>query len=238
MLKIEDVNKKFNEKTILKNINITVKRGEIAVFLGKSGVGKSTLLRVLNNLDTADSGSLYLDNQKLDFQKIKRKHIIGMVFQLFNLFKHLTVEQNITLALEKVLKKSNKESKKIAHNLIKRYELAGKEEKFISELSGGQKQRLAIARTIALKPQIICLDEPTSSLDPMLTTQVAKNIQELAGEGYIVLVATHDVELLKKLDSTIYLMKNGIIIESVKSIDFFKNKVQYPFMNKFISGTI
>jgi len=150
----------------------------------------------------------------------------------------MTVEQNITLVLEKVLKNTKKKAKKIANELLKRYGLEYKKDKFISQLSGGQKQRLAIARTIATKPQVICLDEPTSALDPLLTTYVANNIQELANEGYMVLVATHDTALLEKLNCTIYLMDTGKITESATSIEFFKNKDAYPKIKKFVSGKI
>jgi len=238
MLKIENVSKKFNEKVVLDNFSLLVDKGEVAVLLGPSGVGKSTILRVLNNLETIDSGNIFYNNKEIDIKSINKNHLIGMVFQLFNLFEHLTVEQNITLALEKVMNKSKKNARKIALELLTHYGLADKKEKFISQLSGGQKQRLAIARALAIKPQILCMDEPTSSLDPLLTTHVANNIQELADEGYLILVATHDTDLLEKLNCTIYLMDKGKIIESATSIEFFKNKETYPLINKFVSGTI
>jgi len=150
----------------------------------------------------------------------------------------LTVEQNITLALEKTLGKSKQEAKKIAHELLTQYGLADKAHKYVSQLSGGQKQRLALARTLALKPQIICLDEPTSALDPLLTTHVANTIQQLAQQGYMVLVASHDTALIEKLDCTIYLMQEGKIIETAPSKEFRANKQQYPGINTFISGAI
>ena len=238
MLDIKSITKKYNQKIILNNVSLHVKRGEIAVLLGESGVGKSTLLRILNNLETIDSGTISLDGKKLNLDHVAAQHVVGMVFQQFNLFEHITVEQNITLALEKVLKKSKKEAKTIAHALLKHYGLEDKANNYPSQLSGGQKQRLAIARTIALKPKVICLDEPTSALDPLLTTHVANTIQELAKEGYIVLVASHDTGLLEKLDCSIYLMKQGSIIETAKSIEFRGFPEHYPLIHNFVRGHI
>lgn len=236
MLSIKNLSKKFHGKKILDDVSLQVKRGEIAVLLGSSGVGKSTLLRILNNLESLDSGQLFLDDKSLDAQTIIKKHLVGMVFQQFNLFDHLTVEENITLALENVLGKSKAEAHRIAHELLKHFGLEDKAHNYIAQLSGGQKQRLALARALALKPQIICLDEPTSALDPLLTTYVANNIQQLAHEGYMVLVASHDISLLNKLDCTIYLMDAGKIVETAKSIDFRKNPNHYPRIRQFVTG--
>lgn len=238
MLKIENINKTFHGKKIIDNISLTVNQGKIAVLLGPSGVGKSTLLRLLNNLETIDDGTVLLNGKKLDLNTVNKTHMVGMVFQQFNLFEHLTIEQNIMLPLEKVLGKSRQETEQITHSLLNHYGLENLKNKYPAQLSGGQKQRLAIARTIALKPKIICLDEPTSALDPLLTTHVANTIQELAREGYIVLVASHDVGLLKKLDCTIYLMSEGKIVESASSIDFRNNQEQFPLIDRFITGNI
>jgi len=236
MLKIDALTKTFYNKKILNNISLTVKKGEIALFLGSSGVGKSTLLRILNNLETFDSGSLLLNNVPLDPATINTTHTVGMVFQHFNLFDHLTVEENITLPLEQVLKKSPAEAKKIAHNLLEHYSLLDNKDKYIAQLSGGQKQRLAIARALAMQPKIICLDEPTSALDPVLTSYVAGSIQQLALGGYIVLVATHDTDLLAKLNCTIYLMSGGSIVETAQSEELKNNPDQFPRLKKFIAG--
>lgn len=238
MLKIKNLIKKFNNKLILNDISLHIKRGEIAVLLGASGVGKSTLLRVLNNLDKLDKGVIELDDKILDLSSVNKTHTIGMVFQQFNLFDNLTVEQNITLPLEKTVGKSSAQAKEIAHQLLKKYQLLDKKDAYPANLSGGQKQRLALARTLALRPAVVCLDEPTSALDPMLTTHVANSIKELATEGYIVLVATHDTSLLEKLPCTIYLMHDGKIIEQARSEDFFKSKDSYPYLKAFVSGSI
>lgn len=238
MLKIKSITKTFHGKRILNDISLNVERGEIALLLGESGVGKSTLLRILNNLETIDAGTVSLDDKQLDLAQINQKHTIGMVFQHFNLFEHLTVEENITLALETVQKKSKIAAQEIARRLLNRYGLADKGSKYPSQLSGGQKQRLAIARTLAFKPKIICLDEPTSALDPLLTTHVANGIQELADEGYIILIATHDTALIEKLNCIIYLMKAGSIVESATSIDYAQHKDAYPQIKTFVEGVV
>lgn len=238
MLNINHLTKIFRGKKVIDNLSLTVQRGEIAVLLGASGVGKSTLLRVLNNLETLDNGTILLDGKPLDVKTVNQTHVTGMVFQQFNLFSHLTVEQNITLALEKTMGKTSQEAKKIAHDLLTRYGLADKAGAYPSQLSGGQKQRLALARALALKPTILCMDEPTSALDPLLTSHVANTIQQLANEGYIVLVASHDTALLDKLDCTIYLMSHGKIVETATSKDFTAHKEKYPQIAHFIAGTI
>lgn len=238
MLSINHVTKIFRGKKVIDDLCLTVARGEIAVLLGASGVGKSTLLRILNNLETLDNGTILLDSKPLDVNTVNQTHVTGMVFQQFNLFSHLTVEQNITLALEKTMNKTSKDAKSIAQNLLARYGLADKESVYPSALSGGQKQRLALARTLALKPTILCMDEPTSALDPLLTSYVANTIQQLANEGYIVLVASHDTALLDKLNCTIYLMSHGKIVETATSKDFIQHKEKYPQIARFVAGTI
>ncbi len=237
MLSIKNLTKQFGDKKILDNISLDIPKGEVAVMLGESGVGKSTLLRLLNNLETLDDGTITLDGEKLDPDTIHKEHTVGMVFQSFNLFDHLTVLENVTLALQKVLGKSKKESQKIARDLLEKYGLGDKTDNYPTQLSGGQKQRVALVRQLALKPKIICLDEPTSALDPLLTTAVGNIISELAKEGLIVIVATHDTTLLEKLPCTVYLMKAGKIIETGQSQKLFKNKDAFPKINKFISGT-
>jgi polar amino acid transport system ATP-binding protein len=238
VLIIKELTKVFRGKKIIDDLSFTVKRGEIAVFLGASGVGKSTLLRVLNNLETMDQGSISLDGKPLDITTVNQSHVVGMVFQQFNLFNHLTVEQNITLALEKTIGKTIQQAHAIAQQLLMKYGLADKAQAYVSQLSGGQKQRLALARTLALKPTILCMDEPTSALDPLLTSYVAQTIQQLANEGYIVLVATHDTALLEKLQCTIYLMSHGKIVETARSTDFMLHKNNYPRIAQFVSGSI
>ncbi len=236
MLKVEHLSKSFNGKKILDNVSFDIRKGHIGLFLGQSGVGKSTLLRIFNNLETYDSGVISLNGKELDLSKVNTTHTVGMVFQQFNLFEHLTVKENITLTLIQVIHKSEREANKIALELLQHYNLEDKADQFPSQLSGGQKQRLALARTLATHPEVVCLDEPTSALDPMLTNYVAKNIQELAHEGLTVLVATHDISLLQRLSCTIYLMQHGKIIERALSSDFQNNPNEFPHIHRFIQG--
>lgn len=236
MLKIKNLVKAIGSKTIIDHLNLQVDYGKIAVLLGASGVGKSTLLRILNNLENINQGEIELDGKTLDLDTVNHDHTVGLVFQNFNLFEHLTVLQNMTLAPEQVLKQPAAQAQVAAQALLKRYDLLDRSGHLPCQLSGGQKQRLAIARTLALRPKIVCLDEPTSALDPLLTGYVANNIKELAGQGYIVLVATHDTALLEKLPCTIHLMQQGRIIESVDSVDFFANQERYPVLANFIAG--
>jgi len=185
MFKVSHLSKKIGSKTIFKDLNFEIDHGKIAIFLGGSGVGKSTLLRVLNNLEGYNSGSFILDGFEINLASVNRNHLIGMVFQHFNLFEHLNAEENIILTLTQSKGMDKKEAKLAAHALLERYGLQDKATARIQNLSGGQKQRLAIARTLALNPKIVCLDEPTSALDPRLTSQVAQFITELAAENKI-----------------------------------------------------
>lgn len=236
MLVINNLSKSFHGKQVLHDVSFTVKKGEIAFLLGSSGVGKSTILRVLNNLETPNSGNIVLDGVPLNLAQVNKNHHVGMVFQHFNLFDHLTVQENIILPLELTLKKTPQEAHARAHELLEQYGLADKANSYVARLSGGQKQRIAIARAVALEPKIICLDEPTSALDPFLTNYVAANIQQLADQGYFVLVASHDIGLLEKLNCTIHLMAHGTIIESALSQEFKINAQQFPSIEKFVHG--
>jgi ABC-type polar amino acid transport system ATPase subunit len=236
MLRVHNLKKTFGAKNIIADISFTVDHGQIAVFLGSSGVGKSTLLRILNNLESLDGGAITLDGKPLDISRVNQDHTVGMVFQQSNLFDHLTIEENITLALIHVMKKSEKEAKDITHSLLAKYGLLDQAQKYPAQLSGGQRQRVAIIRTLAMKPKVICFDEPTSALDPLLTNYVAQNLQELANEGYIILIATHDTAILDKLDAAIYLMQDGMIIETANSKEYAKNPRAYPLIHQFVLG--
>lgn len=236
MLRVHNLKKSFGVKHVVDDISFSVNRGDIAVFLGSSGVGKSTLLRILNNLEPFDSGTITLNEKPLDIKRITKDHMVGMVFQQGNLFDHLTIEENITLAPIQVISQQPAQAQKIARELLEKYGLLDQADKYPSQLSGGQKQRVAIIRTLAMKPKIICFDEPTSALDPLLTNYVARNIQKLAQEGYIILIATHDTVLLDKLDATIYLMDSGTIVETADTKQFNKSPHAYPLIQQFVAG--
>jgi ABC-type polar amino acid transport system ATPase subunit len=237
MFKVNHLSKTIREKEILKDLNFKIAHGQIAIFLGGSGAGKSTLLRILNNLESYDTGSFILDDSTFNLVDANHTHTVGMVFQHFNLFEHLNIEDNIILTLIKCKGIDKKEAQGIASRLLKRYELQDHSKSKICTLSGGQKQRLAIARTLSVDPKIICLDEPTSALDPRLTNQVAKYIKELAAENRIVLLTTHDMNLLSQLDGHLFLMEEGSIIENASKRKCFSNPASYPKLHSFLKGS-
>jgi ABC-type polar amino acid transport system ATPase subunit len=227
MLKITGLSKAIRGVSILKNLSMHVHAGQVAVLLGRSGAGKSTLLRILSGIDRCDSGEIVFGSSERS---------VGMVLQHFNLFEHLTVIENITLALVKVKKMAKHQARHKAEQLLQRYGLAGKGDSKVHQLSGGQKQRLAIARTVALDPDVICLDEPTSALDPLLTRQVAEFIAELAAEGKAVVVTSHDLGLIGQLDATFYLMEGGEIKESATTANLKGDKGAYPKLSGYMEG--
>lgn len=236
MLELRNIHKNFNGKKVVDDVSVTVPQGSVAIFLGQSGVGKSTILRILSGLEHADAGQININGKEFDHKEQHESRMVGMVFQHFNLFSHKTVKQNITLALEKVLYKSAKEADEIAYKLLKQFGLEKLANASVDALSGGQKQRLALARALAMKPYIICMDEPTSALDPMLTAYVADIISDLAQQGYIVVVATHDTVLIEKIDCMIYLMKDGKIIQSARSTEYKEHPEKYQALQQFIAG--
>lgn len=238
MLKIKNLSKTIDHKKILSDISLQLEAGKVSFLLGESGTGKSTLLRILNNLENYDSGTITLDDKPIDAKKVHT--VINLVFQHFNLFPHLSVKENITLPLEKVYKKTAKEADEIARKLLKKYKLDHKESAAIQTLSGGQKQRLAIARALATNPYIICFDEPTSALDPLLTAHVAQEIANLAHEGRIVIVATHDMNLVlnEQIQGTIYLMKEGRIVETAETSELKANPEKMSHLAHFVRGEL
>lgn len=235
-MQIKGLSKTFGNKKIVDDVSLDIPKGSIALLLGASGVGKSTLLRILADLETADAGQVLLDGKAINRDARQKEHPVGMVFQQFNLFSHKTVKQNITFPLEKVLNLSPQAAGVRADELLAKFGLAELGHKSISALSGGQKQRLALARTLAMRPQIICLDEPTSALDPILTSYVAELITNLAKEGYTVVIATHDTSVLDKLDCVIYLMHEGKIAEKIRSSDLADSSVKASQIKNFIAG--
>ena len=192
MFQVKSLNKSFQGKTIIKDMNLDVDDNEILSIVGPSGAGKTTLLRCITGLEKADSGKFFLDGEEID-PTDDSKSVIGVVFQDFGLFPNLTVIENIILAPQLVLKKSKEEALKEAQELIDKLDLTGKESLYPYQLSGGQKQRVAIVRTLAMHPKIICYDEPTSALDPKLSEEVGKIILDLKKQNITQLVVTHDI---------------------------------------------
>ena len=230
MLSIKNLIKKFHEKLIINDISLTVQPGEILVLLGGSGVGKSTVLRVLSNLEQADSAEIQLDGKTLDAKNV------GMVFQDFNLFSNLTVIKNLVYPLIHVAKIDEKKAQEIAQQMLIKFNIDHKAQNYPHSLSGGQKQRVAIARALCMNPKVLCLDEPTSALDPMLTADVAKIIQDLAKQGIIVLIATHDIGLVDNLNCTICLMSDGKIVEKTTSEQLKKQPEMFMQIRNFMQG--
>ncbi|WP_270641736.1 amino acid ABC transporter ATP-binding protein [Ligilactobacillus salivarius] len=208
MLELKNISKSFGDKVILNNLNLEVKDGEILCIVGQSGGGKTTLLRCISGLEKIDGGQILIDGQVFDpYTNENNGSVIGVVFQEYNLFPHLTVLQNVTLAPTMVLKKKKEIAENEAKNLLNGLALEGKEGLYPFQLSGGQKQRVAIARALAMKPQILCYDEPTSALDPGLTATVKDIVLNLKKEGMTQIIVTHDMDFAEEIADNILKVK-------------------------------
>lgn len=222
MIKIRKLTKYFVGNRILNNINLDVNSGDILAIIGPSGSGKSTLLRCLNLLDTPDEGTILINSvlvTKENANLIREK--VGMVFQQFHLFPHMSVLENITYAPHKILKKTNEEANKIAYELLNKVGLLDKASKFPHSLSGGQKQRVAIARSLAMNPEVILFDEATSALDPEMVKEVLDVIKSLANTGITILMVTHEMGFARELANRVVFLDKGEIIEESTPQEFF-----------------
>ncbi|MDG2543717.1 amino acid ABC transporter ATP-binding protein [Lactiplantibacillus plantarum] len=200
MLELKNITKSFGSRTIIKNLNLTVKDGEILSIVGPSGAGKTTLLRCITGFEKVNAGEFLVDGQPFDpYTNRSNDSVIGVVFQNFELFPNLTVMQNITLAPTTVLKQSSAEAEQQAQTLLDRLNLGDHADQYPFELSGGQKQRVAIARALAMKPNVLCYDEPTSALDPNLRQEVEKLILGLKADGMTQIVVTHDLTFAENI---------------------------------------
>jgi len=217
ILRATNITKSFGDNTILNSVCVELAKGEIKVLIGPSGGGKSTLLQCINCLVVPDSGEIELENEKIDYTRkqdlYKLRQQVGMIFQDFNLFDHLTALDNITIALRKVKKMDMKEARQRARLELEQVGLGDKETLYPAQLSGGQKQRLAIARALAMDPKILLLDEPTSALDPTLIGEVIGVIKGLAVKGMTMIMATHQISLIYNLADEILFMEDGRIVE-------------------------
>ncbi len=217
ILRIHNISKSFGSSTILNSVSFELAKGEIKVLIGPSGGGKSTLLQCINCLVVPDSGEIELESERVDYSRkqdlYKLRQKIGMIFQDFNLFDHLTALDNITIALRKVKKLDKKEAMRRARLELDQVGLSDKEALYPAQLSGGQKQRLAIARALAMDPKILLLDEPTSALDPTLIGEVIAVIKGLAVNGMTMIMATHQISLISNLADQILFMEDGRIVE-------------------------
>lgn len=241
MINITNLHKNFGDLEVLKNISTEIKKGEIISIIGPSGSGKSTFLRCINKLEEPSSGHIYIDGMDLmdkntDINKIRER--VGMVFQHFNLFPHMTVLDNLTLSPIMVKKESKEEAEKYALSLLEKVGLADKANSYPSQLSGGQKQRIAIARALAMKPEVILFDEPTSALDPEMIKEVLDVMRNLAKEGMTMLIVTHEMGFARNVANRILFMDNGEIVEDCSPKEFFENPTNErikDFLNKVLN---
>ena len=241
MINITNLHKNFGDLEVLKNISTEIKKGEIISIIGPSGSGKSTFLRCINKLEEPSSGHIYIDGMDLmdkntDINKIRER--VGMVFQHFNLFPNMTVLDNLTLSPIMVKKESKEEAEKYALSLLEKVGLSDKANSYPTQLSGGQKQRIAIARALAMKPEVILFDEPTSALDPEMIKEVLDVMRDLAKEGMTMLIVTHEMGFARNVGNRILFMDKGEIVEDCSPKDFFENPTNErikDFLNKVLN---
>lgn len=226
MIRMVGVEKYFDDFHALKNINLEIPRGQVVVVLGPSGSGKSTLCRTINRLETIEEGTIDIDGQELpaegkDLARLRSD--VGMVFQQFNLFPHLTILDNVTLGPMKVRKTKKAEATSRARELLDRVGIGNQAEKYPAQLSGGQQQRVAIARALAMEPKVMLFDEPTSALDPEMVGEVLDVMSELAESGMTMVVVTHEMGFARKVADRILFMADGEIVEDTDPESFFTN---------------
>ena len=239
---VENVQKHYGDFQALTDVNLTVDRGEVVVVIGPSGSGKSTLCRSINRLETITSGSIRIDGKEPPAEGkglAKLRADVGMVFQSFNLFAHLTILENVTLGPIKVLGKSKADASKEAMELLTRVGVDKQASKLPAQLSGGQQQRVAIARALAMKPKVMLFDEPTSALDPEMINEVLDVMVGLAKDGMTMVVVTHEMGFARKAADRVVFMADGRIIESATPDDFFTNPQSdraKDFLSKLITN--
>ena len=244
-LSINNLNKHFGTNHVLKNVSTNLKKGEVMSVIGPSGSGKSTFLKCINFLEYPTSGTVNLDGEFIGIDKYgklmsesiihKQRKKFGMVFQNFNLFWHMNLIENIIEAPIRVLKIKRNKAIEIAEDLLEKVGLIDKRNSFPKKLSGGQQQRGAIARALAMNPEVMLFDEPTSALDPETINEVLKVIEKLATEGMTMLIVTHEINFAKKISSKIMMLDEGVVIDDTNTKDFFNstaNKRKYSFLNQ------
>lgn len=241
MIEFKHVEKYYGKFHALKNINLTFEKGEVVVVIGPSGSGKSTMLRCINGLEDISSGELLVNEKNLHSKEVKLKDIrknIGMVFQHFNLYPNKTALENITLAPIKVLKQSSQEATKTAEKLLDRVDMLDKKDSHPSMLSGGQQQRIAIARGLAMNPELLLFDEPTSALDPEMIGDVLNVMKKIARDGMSMIVVTHEMGFAKEVADRIIFMADGEVLEDTRDIKRFFEKPQDERAQQFVSKVI
>ncbi len=226
ILRIENLSKRFEDISVINNLSLSVKKGEVVVIVGPSGCGKSTFLRCLNGLEEIEEGEIFLDGEKVSSNKknmSKTREKIGMVFQSYDLFPHKTILQNITLAPITVKKRKKAEVEEEALKLLDRVGLLSKKDNYPRQLSGGQKQRVAIVRALIMHPEVLLLDEITAALDPEMVREVLDVVLSLAKEGRTMLIVTHEMAFAKAVADRVIFLEGGKIVEEGAPNDFFDN---------------
>ena len=240
VIRVEGLKKSFTNVDVLKGINAEIKKGDVMVVIGPSGSGKSTFLRCLNRLEEPTGGHIYFDGVDITDKKSNinlHRQKMGMVFQQFNLFPHMTVLRNMTVGPMKLLGKTKAEAEEKAMSLLERVGLADRANAYPSQLSGGQKQRIAIVRALCMDPEVLLFDEPTSPLDPEMVGEVLEVMKELARDGMTMVVVTHEMGFAKEVGTEVVFIDEGIIIEQAPPEEFFNNP-KNPRLRDFLSKVL
>ena len=240
LIRVEGLHKSFGKVDVLKGIDIEIKKGEVVCIIGPSGCGKSTFLRTLNLLEEPTAGHIYFDGVDITDKKTNinlHRQKIGMVFQQFNLFPHMTVLKNMTLAPVKLLNMSKEEAEKMAMKLLERVGLADRANSYPSQLSGGQKQRIAIVRALCMQPEVMLFDEPTSALDPEMVGEVLEVMKDLAKDGMTMAVVTHEMGFAREVADRVLFIDEGVIKEDAPPAELFSNP-KTPRLKDFLSKVI
>ncbi len=240
LIKVDNLCKSFGEVKVLKGVNAEIKKGDVMVVIGASGSGKSTFLRCLNRLEEPTGGNIYFEGTDITDPSVNiniHRQKMGMVFQQFNLFPHMTVMKNLTIGPIKLLKKSKDEAEAEAMKLLERVGLADRANAYPSQLSGGQKQRIAIVRALCMNPDVMLFDEPTSALDPEMVGEVLEVMKQLAKEGMTMVVVTHEMGFAREVGTEVVFVDDGIILEQGDPKEFFENP-KHPRLRDFLSKVL
>ena len=237
MVSVRDVHKSFGELEVLKGVSLDIKKGEVVCIIGPSGSGKSTLIRCINALNDIQKGSILVEGQEVNDSKLDKLELrkkVGMVFQQYNLFPHKTALENVMMAPVRVLKQDKADAENMARELIKKVRLDGKEDSYPGELSGGQQQRVAIARSLAMNPDVMLFDEVTAALDPETVNEVLLTIKDLAEDGMTCILVTHEMGFAREVADHIYFTDRGVIVEHGSPTTFF-DEAKDPRTKEFLS---